>query len=354
MLRGSSSRFRSIPSYSPKYFYSYRSYFISHHKLSDSTDDHLIKWKTLPLNQGGGTLKTLAELSKFKLSALVVLTSMSGHLMAASTAAATASNLAIFPMTNLGLTLLGTALCSFSANSLNQWAESALDSQMPRTRNRPLPRLALTPFSAFNWAVLAGASGLSLLNFAVNPVAAGMAGLTIVLYAGVYTPLKRISILNTWVGALVGAIPPLIGWTAICPNALGLDAFILPAVLFCWQFPHFNALSWNLRAEYARAGYKMASVLNPKLNCRVALRYSLALIPITLLAPLVGLTSPLFALTGNLINLPLIFQAFRFWRDPQRKSARTLFFATLIHLPLFMTFLFIHRQKKSKDEDKIK
>ncbi len=340
-----------------------RPYFLSqnlNHRLpkivatNDTNLSEIVNWKPLPSLAHSSNpillIKSLGELSKFKLSALVVLTTMSGHIMATASVPAV---LHLSPV-NLGLTLTGTALCSFAANSLNQWAESALDAQMPRTQNRPLPRLALTPFAAFNWAVLAGASGLSILTFGVNPVAAGLAGLTTVLYAGVYTPLKRISIVNTWVGALVGAIPPLIGWTAVNPSTLGLAAFILPAVLFCWQFPHFNALSWNLRAEYARAGYKMASVLNPKLNTRVALRYSLALVPITLAASACGLTTPLFAVTGNLTNSLLIFQAIRFWRNPDRKSARGLFFASLIHLPLFMVFLFLHRRTTKTVEESIK
>lgn len=319
-----------------------RSYFLTQKFIKPEENEN--NWKSLPFQPltPRSLLKSLGELSKFKLSALVVLTTMSGHIMANT-------NLTTLSGGNLALTLTGTALCSFAANSLNQWAEGPLDAQMPRTQNRPIPRLTLTPFAAFNWAVLAGASGLSILTFGVNPLAAGLAGITIVLYAGVYTPLKRISILNTWVGALVGAIPPLIGWTAVSPH-LTSAALILPAVLFCWQFPHFNALSWNLRAEYARAGYKMASVLNPKLNGRVALRYSLALVPITLAAasPLGGLTTPLFALTGNLANAPLIFQAIRFWQKPERKSARGLFFASLLHLPIFMTLLFVHRRKNNK------
>ena len=318
-----------------------RSYFLTQNFVKAvGVKDDGENWKSLPFQPltPRSLLKSLGELSKFKLSSLVVLTTMSGHIMATSSVINSPGNLAV--------TLTGTALCSFAANSLNQWAEGPLDAQMPRTQNRPIPRLALTPFAAFNWAFLMGASGLSILALGVNPMAAGLAGLTIVLYAGVYTPLKRISILNTWVGALVGAIPPLIGWASVSPH-LTPEAFVLPAVLFCWQFPHFNALSWNLRAEYARAGYKMASVLNPKLNGKVALRYSLALVPLTLAAASTSfaLTTPLFALTGNLANLILIFQAVRFWRNPEKKSARGLFFASLLHLPIFMTLLFVHKRK---------
>lgn len=327
-----------------------RNYFLNHKQLLQiNSEERNLIWKPVPNKPLTFSLlvKSLGELSKFKLSALVVLTTMSGHVMAVSQLPVIHPS----PTTNLALTLLGTTLCSFSANTLNQWAEAPLDAQMPRTLSRPLPRLILTPFAAFNWAIVSGVTGIGMLAFGVNPLAAGLAGLTIVLYGGIYTPLKRISILNTWIGALVGAIPPLIGWTAAWPSFTPA-AFILPAVLFCWQFPHFNALSWNYRAEYARAGYKMAAVLNPKLNGRVALRYSFALIPITLAASAVSLTTPLFAITGNLANLPLIFQAIRFWRNPTRKSARGLFFASLIHLPLFMILLFVHRKTDDNNSNK--
>ena len=350
LLRSSPRHFSCLQAFKKRT----RHYFINHKllQINSSTETNSI-WKPVPNKPLNLPLlvKSLGELSKFKLSALVVLTTMSGHVMATSQLT---SMVAIPPTstTQLALTLLGTTLCSFSANTLNQWAEAPLDAQMPRTQSRPLPRLILTPFAAFNWAVLSGATGIGILALGVNPLAAGLAGLTIVLYGGIYTPLKRVSILNTWIGALVGAIPPLIGWTAAWP-VFTPAAFILPAVLFCWQFPHFNALSWNYRAEYARAGYKMASVLHPKLNGRVALRYSLALIPITLAASAVSLTTPLFAITGNLINAPLIFQAIKFWRNPTRKSARGLFFASLIHLPLFMILLFIHRKGTTNDNNTI-
>lgn len=324
-------------------FFKRQGYFINHNFLRESGENNFT-WKPIPSKPLSlpVLVKSLGELSKFKLSALVVLTTMSGHIMAASQLS-TMSIPSSLTSTPLALTLLGTTLCSFSANTLNQWAEAPLDAQMPRTQSRPLPRLVLTPFAAFNWAVLAGTAGIGILAVGVNSLAAGLAGLTIVLYSGVYTPLKRISILNTWAGALVGAIPPLIGWTSAWPTFTP-SAFILPAVLFCWQFPHFNALSWNYRAEYARAGYKMAAVLNPKLNGRVALRYSLALIPITFASSWLSLTTPLFALTANLVNAPLIFQAVKFWKTPTRNSAKGLFFASLIHLPLFMILLFVHRE----------
>jgi heme o synthase len=346
----------------------HRGYFLNnknHHLpvVSDafpSADGAAVVWRAV---RGGEVMtpkllvRSLGELSKFKLSALVVLTTMSGHIMAASVGGTSSAS-------QLGLTLLGTTLCSFSANSLNQWAESPLDAQMPRTQNRPLPRLILTPFAAFNWSVLTGASGLAILAVGVNPVASALAGLTIALYAGVYTPLKRISIVNTWIGALVGAIPPLIGWTSVLPylsltsstsSSVLASSLILPSLLFCWQFPHFNALSWNLRGEYARAGYQMTAVVNPKLNGRVALRYALALVPLTLTTGIVGLTSWTFSLlAGNLINAPLIWKAFKFRQNPTRKTARHLFFASLIHLPLYLVFLFIYREPITNDDAEAK
>lgn len=315
-----------------------RFYFIS----SNSTSQ--LQWKPFDLNRRQNILISIGQLSKLKLSAMVLLTTMTGYLAAPLSSSASPSHLA--------LTMAGTALCSFSANSFNQWAEAPLDAQMSRTRGRPLPRLALTPFAAFNWAAGAGLSGVLLLGSTVNWTAAGWAALTIVLYAGVYTPLKRISLYNTWIGSVVGAIPPLIGWSALHPQ-LTTASLILPGVLYAWQFPHFMALSWNLRKEYARAGYQMASLMNPELNKRVALRYALLLVPITLAAtPLgVGLCSWSFAVTGNIVNLGLIGGAVRFWWRGDRASSRGLFFGSLLHLPLLLGLLLYHRDRQECIEE---
>ncbi|KAJ2750701.1 Protoheme IX farnesyltransferase, mitochondrial [Coemansia pectinata] len=156
-------------------------------------------------------------------------------------------------------TAAGTALCAGSANAFNQWIEVPYDAQMSRTRNRPLARHAVAPGHALGFGVAAGTLGVGALYVFVNPVAAGLGAANILLYAGVYTAMKRLTIANTWAGALVGAIPPVLGWAAASGGTLGPGAWIMGGVLFAWQFPHFNSLAHTLRADYSKAGYRMMS-----------------------------------------------------------------------------------------------
>lgn len=185
-------------------------------------------------------------------------------------------------------------------------------------------------------------TGVTLL-WMVNPLTAALGTLNMLLYSVVYTPLKRVSILNTWAGAVVGAIPPVMGWTA-CTGGLEMGAFVLAGILYAWQFAHFNALSWSLRGDYSRAGYRMTSVTNPALCKRVALRYSIAMIPICTLAPVCDITTWWFALDTLPLNGWLSYLAWRFYRDSDFKSARKLFQFSLFYLPLLMGFMLLNKK----------
>ena len=187
-----------------------------------------------------------------------------------------------------------------------------------------------------------GVTGVTLL-WMVNPLTAALGTLNMLLYSVVYTQLKRVSILNTWAGAVVGAIPPVMGWTA-CTGGLEMGAFVLAGILYAWQFAHFNALSWSLRGDYSRAGYRMMSVTNPALCKRVALRYSIAMIPICTLAPVCDITTWWFALDTLPLNGWLSYLAWRFYRDSDFKSARKLFRFSLFYLPLLMGFMLLNKK----------
>ena len=286
----------------------------------------------------------------------------------------------------------GTALCSASANSFNQWMEVAYDSLMTRTKNRVLVRklirwvhtwinqaaamfiafwsfltcctltlrfcYALTwtlslslshihthsPQHALGFGIITGIAGATVLWQLVNPVTAALGVANVVLYAGIYTPLKRVTIVNTWVGSIVGAIPPLMGWSACTGGSLEPGAFVLAGILFAWQFAHFNALSWSLRLDYNRAGYQMMAVTNPDLCKRVALRYSLLTIPICTAAPLFDVTTWWFAIDSLPINCWLSILAWRFYRHSDFKSSRKLFYFTLFHLPLLMGLMLLNKK----------
>ncbi|XP_062331314.1 protoheme IX farnesyltransferase, mitochondrial isoform X1 [Osmerus eperlanus] len=266
-----------------------------------------------------------ARLAKIKLTALVVVTAAAGYAMAPVP----------FDPAMFFLASLGTGLASCTANSINQYFEVPFDSNMNRTKNRPLVRGQISPLHAVSFALACGVPGIALLTLAVNPLTGFLGGLNIFLYTCCYTPLKRLSISNTWVGAVVGAIPPVMGWTA-ATGTLDPGALLLGGFLYCWQFPHFNALSWNLREDYSRGGYRMMSVTHPGMCRRVALRHSLALIGLSGLGPFLDVTTWTFPLVSLPINLYISYLAFRFYRRGDRSSARKLFFCSLWHLPMLL------------------
>ncbi|KAI1886590.1 hypothetical protein AGOR_G00197370 [Albula goreensis] len=296
------------------------------------------QWKELNVDRAE-LLEVYARLSKIKLTALVVTTAAAGYAMAP---------VPFDPYCFL-LASLGTGLSSCAANSINQYFEVPFDSNMNRTKNRPLVRGQISPLHAVGFAAACGVPGVAMLTLAVNPLTGFLGALNIFLYTCCYTPLKRLSITNTWVGAVVGAIPPVMGWTAAM-GTLDPGALLLGGFLYSWQFPHFNALSWNLREDYSRGGYRMMSVTHPALCRRVALRHSLALMGLSTLGPVLDLTTWTFPLVSLPINLYIGYLAFRFYRDPSRSSARKLFFCSLWHLPMLLLLLLTCKRGR-KDPD---
>lgn len=146
----------------------------------------------------------------------------------------------------------------------------------------------------------------------------------------------------------IGAIPPIIGWTA-STGAVDMGAVLLALSLYAWQFPHFNSLSWNLRADYSKAGYRMMSVIDPSLNARVSLRYAIALFPISAAFCYYGVTSWLFFATSSIINSYMAAMALLFWKHSDNQRARSLFFSSLVHLPVFLVLLMAHKLDKEQE-----
>uniref|UniRef100_A0A1L8DZB7 Protoheme IX farnesyltransferase, mitochondrial n=2 Tax=Nyssomyia neivai TaxID=330878 RepID=A0A1L8DZB7_9DIPT len=249
-----------------------------------------------------------------------------------------------FDLTTFALCSVGTGLLSGAANSINQFFEVPFDAQMSRTRNRVLVKGMLTPLHAVGFAAFAGASGFAILNYGVNGLTATLGLANLILYTSIYTPMKRYSILNTWVGSIVGAIPPVMGWVA-CTGHVDTGAWILAALLYAWQFPHFNALSWNLRPDYSRAGYRMMAVTDPQLCRRVALRYTIGITGISLLAPALDVTNAWFALTSLPLNAYFTYLAWQFYRKSDSNSSRKLFRFSLLHLPLLMVFFLLSKKR---------
>ncbi|XP_003466363.1 protoheme IX farnesyltransferase, mitochondrial [Cavia porcellus] len=283
----------------------------------------------------------LARLSKIKLTALVVSTTSAGFALAPGP----------FDWPCFLLASLGTGLASCAANSINQFFEVPFDSNMNRTKNRPLVRGQISPLLAVSFAACCAVPGVALLTWGVNPLTGALGVFNIFLYTCCYTPLKRMSIANTWVGAVVGAIPPVMGWTA-ATGSLDAGALLLGGILYSWQFPHFNALSWGLREDYSRGGYCMMSVTHPGLCRRVALRHCLALVGLCIAAPVLDVTTWAFPLVSLPINLYISYLGFRFYKDADRKSSRKLFFCSLWHLPLLLLLMLTCKRRPGREEDK--
>lgn len=306
----------------------------------------------LPQRSVRRLLTTYLSLSKPRLSFLVVLTATAAYSLypvpglLAPTATDTPS---LSTLTLLFLTT-GTALCSSSANALNMLFEPSHDAKMSRTRNRPLVRKLISTRGAWVFAVMCGAVGTGALYYGVNPTTAFLGAANIFLYAGVYTPMKRMWVLNTWVGAIVGGIPPLMGWTAAAGQCAhdgtwqellfgeaSAGGWLCAALLFAWQFPHFNSLSWSIREEYKHAGYRMLAWVNPAQNGRVALRYAILMFPVCIGLSYCGVTDWSFVVTSSAVNGWMAWKAVQFWRETgQKGTARGLFWASVWHLPLVM------------------
>lgn len=307
--------------------------------------------------------KVYIQLAKSRLTVLVVLTAMSSVALSP------------FPTTLpiLISTAVGTTLCAASANTLNQIQEVPFDAQMVRTRTRPLVRRAITPMHATGFAIASGIAGPALLFTMVNPATAYIGVANIALYAGLYTWMKRKSVYNTWVGAVVGGLPPLMGWVACggkllpssaSPVELFLPPFMVPVapfpldavvdnplaplalfmLLFSWQFPHFNSLSYLVRDSYAQAGYHMLSVFSPPKNSLVSFRHAIMLAIYSLLFPLSGLTTWTFTLSALIPNFIFVRAAWRFWRRGGEKEARKVFQHSLWYLPVILGFTMVHKR----------
>ncbi|KAL0841834.1 hypothetical protein ABMA28_014075 [Loxostege sticticalis] len=291
-------------------------------------------WKETPsLDRKNNLGQYCMMLSKFRLTSLVVMTSMAGYALAP----------APFELTTFALTAVGTGLVSAAANSINQYHEVPFDAQMSRTKNRVLVKGLLEPAHAIGFAAATSATGLGLLYFGVNPLTAALGAGNLFLYTSVYTPMKRMSILNTWLGSVVGAIPPLMGWVG-CTGELDAGALVLGVILYSWQFPHFNALSWNLRPDYSRAGYRMMAVTDPALCRRVALRHTGIITGICLASPYLEVTNKWFALESLPLNIYFMYLAWEFYKKSDSGSSRKLFRFSLIHLPALMLLMLVNKK----------
>jgi len=287
-----------------------------------------------PLLPVPGFRQDLAVLMKVRLNIFVLVTTIFGFLLA--------SRGHEMEWMRLLHTIIGTLMCAFGSAAFNQLMEVDLDARMHRTANRPLPSRRMDPLVAFAIGWTLSALGIIHLAVQVSHLAAYLAAATIAIYVFVYTPLKRFSSTNTLVGAIPGAIPPMIGWVG-AGGAVGWQAWFLFGILFFWQLPHFLAISWLCREEYETAGYQMWSNydVSGKKSGFLSAVFSVMMAAFSLLPAFFGFANWIWLVIGPLLALVMAWLSIKFMRAGDRPSARKLFFSTLLYLPIAFVVLVI-------------
>src|SRR5579864_502000 len=241
-------------------------------------------------------------------------------------------------------TIVGTGLIASGTAALNQWYEREADAKMKRTQGRPLPAGRLDAGRALAFAIFISAAGFVELFLGVNALTALLGLFTLLSYLFIYTPLKQRSPHSTTIGAIPGAMPPLIGYAA-ASDTLGWDAWILFAILFLWQFPHFYAIAWMYREDYERAGIRMLPVVEPdgESTARRILWFSLALIPISLVPKFLSMTGNVYLIGAAVMGMVFVYAGLRISFDRTRLQARRVLLASVVYLPvLYGLMLFDH------------
>jgi protoheme IX farnesyltransferase len=243
-------------------------------------------------------------------------------------------------------TMLGTALVASGAAALNQLLEREHDAKMRRTRDRPLPSGRMQPATVMVFGGVSACAGLMELALGVNLTTSVIGAISLLSYLFIYTPLKRVTWLNTAVGAIPGGLPPLMGWTA-ARGELSHEGWALFAILAFWQLPHFFAIAWIYRGEYEKAGFKMLPVIDPdgRRTGRQAVSHTLGLLPVSLCPFLFGLTGTVYLAGALVLGLVFLWFAIQFARHLTVPRARQLFFVSILYLPLLLTVMVLDKLK---------
>ncbi|MBI5773556.1 MAG: protoheme IX farnesyltransferase [Verrucomicrobia bacterium] len=284
-----------------------------------------------------GRVALVAELTKARLTTLVVLTTLVGFYLGVRGAVDYAL---------MFHTVLGTALLASGAAALNQLLEREHDAKMRRTETRPLPAGRIQPETVLIIGGVVSAAGLIWLAWKVNPLTSVLGAVTLVSYLFLYTPLKRLTTLNTAIGAVPGALPPLMGWTA-ARGEITIEGWSLFAILFFWQLPHFLAIAWMYREDYARAGFRMLPVVDPE-GTRTGMQsvsHTLGLLSVSLFPVWFGLVGTVYLLGALVLGGLFLAAAVRFSRELTTGRARQLFFASIIYLPLLLGLMVFDKVK---------
>jgi protoheme IX farnesyltransferase len=285
-----------------------------------------------------GALADYWALTKPEVNLLIAVTTFAGFCSALPTRSHP------FPFVKLIHTLLGTLLVAAGTGTLNQYIERDYDAQMPRTARRPLAAGRLTPSATLWFGTVLSCAGALYLAVAVDLLASLLAVLTLVSYLFLYTPLKRKTPMCMLIGAFPGAMPPLIGWAA-ASGRLSLEAGVLYAVLFLWQFPHFMAIAWMYREDYARAGYLVLPFGEQRgpFMAWQSVAPALALIPLSLAPSLLGHAGPIYFMGALLLSSSFLYYGAKLALHRSNAAARRLLFVSIIHLPLLFILMMLDK-----------
>ncbi len=299
---------------------------------------------------GKALLRDLAELAKLRITGMVGATAWLGYLIgqreslrgfdAAGTAPTLTAPISLASSLPMWSAIIGASLSCMGAAALNQVYERDTDALMNRTRNRPMPSGRVAPVAGALFGVVLASLGIAILAAGANLLAAGLSAFTVLSYVFIYTPLKRVTHVSTIVGALPGALPPVIGYAAAA-GQFGHGAYAICAIMFLWQLPHFLAIAWMYREDYGRAGFPMLPVLDPsgKTTFRQMLLGCLALLPVGLLPSVLRVCGPVYFVGALLAGLGFLgFAAALVWR-PSHARAKGVFFASLVYLPVILILM---------------
>jgi protoheme IX farnesyltransferase len=281
-------------------------------------------------------LRDYLELSKPRITVLILICTAVGYWFACGSS---------FHLSILVHALVGTALLASGTSALNQWYEVDSDAKMRRTRMRPIPAGRMKRSHGFVFGLMLSAAGFAELWYGTNLLAASLGLFTLLTYLFLYTPLKRRSPACTIVGAVPGAMPPVIGYAA-AGNGIDLGALALFLILFVWQFPHFDAIAWMYREDYARGGIRMLPVIEPdgESTARRVVLSSLLLIPISLLPTILSMTGLVYAIAAILAGFGLVYFGTQLRCEKTAARARTLLVASVFYLPVLLGVMVLDRQ----------
>ena len=278
-------------------------------------------------------IAAFVELTKPRIAFMLVLTSAAAFYMGSK---------GPFDLVLFANAMIGIAILAFGVATLNQYVERSTDALMDRTKNRPLPSFRLAPIEALVFGVVQCAVAEVYLYFLVNPLTAALGLVVIVGYVLMYTPLKTRTSASTAIGAIPGAMPPLMGWTAAA-DEITLGSWALFLLLFLWQFPHFLAIAWMYRDQYAKAGILMLPVVEPegRITSRQIVLFSIMLVPVSLAPFFLGFAGLVYLIGATLLGLWFLFESVRTARAKSVAMARRLLFVSVLYLPLIFGLMVI-------------